>query len=136
MIVMTGMTALLLFALWTLITMFISNGYRLSQIMTFANPINAFPRSAPNADPGLFVRARDAHANCMENLPIFAAIVLAAAAMGQSPVADAAGHYVLLARVAQSVVHMIGTSVVLVWVRASFFFIQVFLFASMALQLI
>jgi uncharacterized MAPEG superfamily protein len=133
---MTGMTALILFALWTLVTMFISQGYRLSQVMTFAKPINAFPRSAPNTDPGLFVRARDAHANCLENLPIFAALVLAAAAMGQSPVADAAGYYVLLARVAQSVVHMIGTSVLLVWVRATLFFVQVILFVSMALQLI
>lgn len=133
---MTGITALLLFALWTLVMMFISQGYRLSQIMTFKKPVNAFPRNASNNDPALFVRARDAHANCLENLPIFAAIVLAAAAMGQSPVADAAGYYVLLARVAQSVAHMIGTSVLLVWVRATFFFVQVILFFSMALQLV
>ncbi|MEQ1890458.1 MAG: MAPEG family protein [Alphaproteobacteria bacterium] len=133
---MTGISALLLFALWTLVTMFMSQGYRLSQIMTFKTPVNAYPRSAPNTDPELFVRARDAHANCLESLPIFAAIVLAAAAMGQSAVADAVGSYVLLARVAQSVVHMIGTSVILVWVRATFFFVQVILFFSMALQLV
>ena len=133
---MTGITALVLFALWTLVMMFISQGYRLSQIMTFKKPVNAYPRSAPNIDPGLFVRARDAHANCLENLPVFAVVVLAAAAMGQSSVADAVGSYVLLARVAQSVVHMIGTSAILVWVRATFFFIQVILFFTMALQLI
>lgn len=133
---MTGITALLLFALWTLLMMFLSQGYRLSQIMTFKKPVNAFPRSAPNTDPGLFARARDAHANCLENLPIFGAIVLAAAAIGQSSVADAVGVYVLLARVAQSVTHLIGTTVTLVWVRATFFFIQVILFVTMTLQLI
>jgi uncharacterized MAPEG superfamily protein len=133
---MPGISALLLFALWTLVMMFASQGYRLSQIMTFKKPVNAFARGIPNTDPDFFVRARDAHANCLENLPIFAAIVLAAAAVSQSAVVDELAGYVLLARVAQSVSHLIGTSVVLVWVRASFFFVQVILFFVMSLKLI
>lgn len=133
---MTGLSALILFAAWTLVVMFISQGYRLSQIMTMKTPVNAFARSAPNRDPELFVRARDAHANCLENLPVFGAIVLAAVAMGQSAVVDGVAYYVLLARVAQSVTHMIGTSVALVWVRATFFFVQVILFFTMILKLV
>lgn len=133
---MTGLTALLLFAAWTIAMVLASQGYRLSQILAFKQPVNAFPRSAPNKDPEFFVRARDAHLNCLENLPIFAAIVLAAAAMGQSAVVDALGAYVLLARVAQSVTHLIGTSVILVWIRATFFLIQIVLFASMLLKLL
>jgi uncharacterized MAPEG superfamily protein len=133
---MTGITALLLFALWTLIMMFTSRGYRLSQFITFKKPVNAYPRGIVNDDPAFFVRAEHAHLNCLENLPIFAAIVLAAAAIGQSSVVDAVGVYVLLARVAQSVTHLIGTTVTLVWVRATFFFVQAILFVTMTLQLI
>ena len=133
---MTGMTALLLFALWTLVMMLTSRAYRVSQMMTFKKPANAFPRGIVNDDPAFFVRAEHAHLNCLENLPIFAAIVLAAAALGQSSVADAVGGYVLLARVAQSVTHLIGTTVPLVWVRATFFFVQAILFITMTLQLI
>ncbi|MFZ5834933.1 MAG: MAPEG family protein [Pseudomonadota bacterium] len=133
---MTGMTALLLFALWTLLMMFMSQGYRLSQIMTFKQPVNAYPRSIPNTDPAFFVRARDAHANCLENLPVFGAIVLAAAALGQSAAVDGLAYYVLLARVAQSVTHLIGTTVILVWIRAAFFLIQVALMIAMAVNLL
>ncbi len=133
---MTGINALLLFGLWTLVLMFLSQGHRLSQIMTFKQPVNAFPRSAVNRDPELFVRARDAHLNSLENLPIFAAIVLAAAAMGQSAAIDGLAAYVLVARLGQSVTHLIGTSVVLVWARASFFFVQVILFFIMITRLL
>jgi len=133
---MTGMTALLLYALWTLTMMFASQGYRLSQIMTFKQPVNAYPRSIPNADPAFFIRARDAHANCLENLPVFGAIVLAAAALGQSATVDGLASCVLLARVAQSVAHLIGTTVILVWIRATFFLIQVALLITMAANLL
>ncbi len=133
---MTGMTALLLFALWTLLMMFTSRAYRLSQFGTMKKPVNAYPRDIVNDDPPFFVRAEHAHLNCLENLPIFAAIVLAASAMGQSAMVDGLAYYVILARVAQSVTHLIGTSVMLVWIRATFFFVQVILFFIMFVKLL
>ena len=44
--------------------------------------------------------------------------------------------YVLYARIAQSVVHMISTSPAMVWIRATFFFIQVLLMACYAYQML
>lgn len=133
---MSGMTALLLFAAWTLAMMFASRGYRLSQFSTMKKPVNAFPRGIANEDPAFFVRAEHAHLNCLENLPVFAAIVIAAYGMGQSAVVDGVALYVILARVAQSVTHLIGTSVPLVWVRAGFFFVQIILFLTMIVKLL
>ena len=63
----------------------------------------------------------------MENLPIFAAIVLAAVALGKSPVVDAVAGLYLLARIAQSVVHLISTSHWFVFLRANLFVVQVLL---------
>jgi uncharacterized MAPEG superfamily protein len=48
-----------------------------------------------------------AHANCIENLPVFAAIVLALHVSGTGgPVADFASIGILVARVVQSTVHV------------------------------
>ena len=80
-------------------------------------------------------RVEHAHANALENLPLFAVIVLAAAAMGKSAVTDHWAMYVLYARVAQSVVHMIGVSHWLVMLRATFWSIQLVLFIVMLLGL-
>ena len=59
-------------------------------------------------------------------------MVLAAAAMGQSAVVDGLAAWVLYARVAQGVVHLIGTSFILVLLRATFFLAQLGLIAYMA----
>lgn len=133
---MTGMSALLLFAAWTLAMMLASRAYRLTLMSTFQKPSNVFPRGIPNEDPAFFVRAEHAHLNCLENLPVFGAIVLAAFMMGQIAVVDAVAGYIILARVAQSVTHLIGTSVLLVWIRATFFIIQLALFIYLITQLV
>ena len=53
-------------------------------------PINHWPRGNKPADDAPFIkRVEDAHANCLENLPIFAAIVLSAAALGKLDAIDA-----------------------------------------------
>jgi uncharacterized MAPEG superfamily protein len=50
----------------------------------YRHPINHWPRGNKPADDAPFVkRLEDAHANCLENLPVFAVIVLVAAALGR-----------------------------------------------------
>jgi uncharacterized MAPEG superfamily protein len=57
--------------------------------------------------PDWYARARQAHLNCLENLPLFGAIVLAAvAARVSTPVMDGLAMVVILARVVQSVTHV------------------------------
>jgi uncharacterized MAPEG superfamily protein len=52
-------------------------------------------------------RAMRAHANCVENLPVYAAIVVAIAASGvQSPMLDTLAVVLFAARVLQTVTHV------------------------------
>lgn len=122
---MTGMTALLLFAAWTLAVMFAYVGYRVLLVVTNKKKANAWTRGQPTDDPAFVVRASHAHMNCVENLPIYAAIVLAAAALGKNEVVDSVACIFLLARVAQTVVHLISTSHWMVFLRANLFVVQV-----------
>ncbi len=128
---MTGMTALLLFAAWTLVLMFIYVNYRVLLTLTGKKPANSWPRGQPTDDPPFITRVHHAHLNAVENLPVFAAIVLAAFALDKMAVVDAVGAYVLYLRLAQSTVHMISISATAVFIRAVFFTLQALLFLYM-----
>lgn len=124
---MTGMTALLLFTAWTLVLMFVYVGYRVALVLAMKKPANSWTRGTTPDDPAFVTRASHAHLNCVENLPVFAAIVLAAHALGKSPVVDAVAGFFLAARIAQSLVHLAGASHWFVFVRANLFVVQVLL---------
>lgn len=132
---MTGLTALLLFAGWTLVLMTIYVTHRVAMILR-GKPADSWTRGRAVESPAFFVRAEHAHANCVENLPVFGAVVLAAYAMGQGAVADGIGVWVLLARLAQSVTHLTGVNPALVQVRAGFFTVQVVLMLYAILALV
>jgi uncharacterized MAPEG superfamily protein len=121
---MTGITAVLLFAAWTLLMMAVYIGYRVAMILA-GKPADSWPRGQDVEVPAFVTRAQHAHLNCVENLPVFAAVVLSAYVLGKAQVADQVALWVLLARVAQSTVHLIGVNHALVLVRATFFTIQV-----------
>ena len=128
---MTGITSLLLFAAWTLALMFLYVGYRVALVLAMKKPANSWGRDDKVDDPALLVRAKHAHLNALENLPVFAAIVLAAVALGKQPVVDQVAAFVLYARLAQSAVHLIGVSHWLVFIRANLLIIQAALFLYM-----
>jgi len=128
---MTGITALLLFALWTLVLMFTYVNYRVLLTLTGKKPANSWPRGHPNDDPPFISRVQNAHYNALENLPVFAAIVLAAYALGKNAVVDSVAAYVLYLRLAQSTIHMISISATAVFIRATFFTLQAILFVYM-----
>ena len=128
---MTGITALLLFATWTLVLMFIYVGYRVALVLAMKKPANSWGRDDKVDDPPFIVRTKHAHLNALENLPVFAAIVLAAVALNKAPVVDQVAAWVLYARLAQSAVHLIGVNHWLVFIRANFLVIQALLFLYM-----
>ena len=128
---MTGITALLLFAAWTLVLMFMYVGYRTALVFARRKRADSWTRGRPTEDPAFVTRAQHAHLNCIENLPVFAAVVLAAHALGKLSVADQVAPYVLWARLAQSTVHLIGVNHWLVFVRGTFFSVQILLFFYM-----
>ena len=122
---MTGFTAVLLYIVWTLLLALMYATYRVPIALLGKKSINHWERGLPSDDPAVLVRAKGAHLNCMENFPLFAAVVCVAALMGKSPVVDALAGYVLYARIGQGVAHLIGTSFVLILIRATFFLAQV-----------
>lgn len=135
---MNAMTAMLLFTAWTLLLIILVFAYRGVRVLS-GTKINSWPRGsgpAQTGDPDIIKRVVDAHANCLENLPIFAVLVLAAAAVGKSAAIDPLGIYVLYARLGQSIVHLIGTSVPLVLIRATFWAVQLAVFVIMLVKLL
>ncbi|MDF1723939.1 MAG: MAPEG family protein [Alcanivorax sp.] len=133
---MTGMTALLIYIVWTLILALSYATYRLPLVLTGKKAANHWERGNAVDDPAILVRAKAAHLNCLENLPLFAALVLVAAAIGQSETVNAVAGFIVAARIGQSLVHLIGTSFPLVFVRASLFLAQVALMLYLAFALL
>ncbi len=133
---MTALNALVLFAALTLVLSLVYALPRVPQVLLGKRKADAWTRGNAVPDPGILIRAQHAHLNCLEGLPPFAAIVLAAVAMGQVEVANAVAAYILYARVGQVVVHLIGTSFILVLARATFFLAQVVLMLYIASSLV
>lgn len=133
---MSGITALLIYIVWTLVLALSYATYRLPLVLTGKKTANHWERGQAVDDPAILVRAKAAHLNCLENLPLFAALVLVAAATGQSETINAVAGVLIAARIGQSLVHLIGTSFALVFIRASLFLVQVGLMLYLAFALI
>jgi uncharacterized MAPEG superfamily protein len=99
--------SLLLFALWTLGVLMVTIGwYRWSRILLGVAAIHQF-RSDDVQGADWYRRAMRAHANCVENLPVFGALVLVLSLTRvQSPVIDALCLAVPSARGVQSLMHI------------------------------
>lgn len=133
---MTALQALVGFALWTLALVALVFLYRGLRFLK-GTPINHWPRGNKPADDAPFVkRLEDAHANCLENLPVFAVVVLAAAALDKSGSVNTLAPYVLYARMGQTLAHLWGMGPLQVFVRASFWSVQLALMLWMAVGLL
>ena len=117
---------LLGFATWTLLLLVTTVGsYRLSRIFRGRAGMGDFPADRIEGKDW-YVRAMRAHANCIENLPVFAVLVYALRAFGiVSPAVDPLCALILAARIPQSLVHVsfVQTDRV-VSVRFAFYFVQ------------
>lgn len=98
---------LLGFATWTILLLTLTIGvYRWALIFAGRAAVNGFPAEAV-AGADWYKRSMRAHANCIENLPVFAAVVLAIEFGGAGgPAADSMSIAILAARVMQSLVHV------------------------------
>jgi uncharacterized MAPEG superfamily protein len=128
---MTAFTAVLLYAAWTLLLPIFYASIRVPLIAGRRKSADHWERGKQSDDPALLVRARNAHLNCTENFPVFAAVVLVAALLGKLAVADAVAGYVVYARIAQSLAHLAGTSLPLIALRGLFYFVQIVLIVYM-----
>jgi uncharacterized membrane protein YecN with MAPEG domain len=132
----TPVWVLLGFAGWTLLVLSLTIGvYRWALILTGKMGISEFPANAVNGSD-FYKRAMRAHANCVENLPVYAGIVVAirSAALDDATF-DALACTIMAARVVQTLVHLsfVQTNRV-VSVRFSFFAIQLACMLWMAIR--
>ena len=121
---------LLGFAAWTALLLIATVGvYRWSRILTGRAPIASF-RADQVEGADWYKRAMRAHANCIENLPVFGAIVFALHVGNVTgTLVDTIAVTILAARIVQSLVHLsfVQTDAV-VAVRFAFFSVQLLSF--------
>ncbi|WP_334119986.1 MAPEG family protein [Limnobacter sp.] len=133
---MNAYTTVLLYAGWILILALLYALPRVPQALLGQKRIDSWERGKEPIDPMMLQRAKSAHLNCLENFPVFAAIVAIAGLMGQIEAINGIAAFVLYARIAQSVVHITGTSFIQVFLRANFFLAQVGLMLYMVYLLV
>src|SRR3954469_8426242 len=99
---------LLGFAAWTLLTLFGTIGvYRWSRILTGRASIAEWRADLPQGS-GWYQRAMRAHMNCLENLPVYTALVVALMATGlHSSTIDRLAVAMFAARIGQTLAHII-----------------------------
>lgn len=99
--------ALLAFAVWTVALLLFTVGvYRWSQILSRRVAINEW-RADEVEGSEFYKRAMRAHANCVENLPVFAVVVLSLNAFQASTELTAFASVAIVgARILQSVLHV------------------------------
>lgn len=121
---------LLGFAAWTVLLLVFTVGvYRWSRILAGRAPISSF-RTDRLEGEDWYKRATRAHANCIENLPVFGAIVVVLYVAGiAGALVDTLAATVLAGRVGQSLTHVcfVETNAT-VSVRFAFFCVQIVCF--------
>ena len=129
----TPVAVLLAFAAWTIATLTAATGwYRWSRILTGRAGIHEFEGGA-RQPTGWSQRAHRAHANCLENLPLYTVVVVAIVATGAShPALDPLALTLIAARVGQTLTHIVFEQTArAVSVRFSFFLVQIVCMVAM-----
>lgn len=129
--------ALVGFAAWTLSLVFFTIGLpRIAAVLTKRARPNSFDPSVPHGSER-YRRAMRAHANCVENLPVFASLVLLGSLLHVPGVLfQVAAFVVLPARVLQSIVHVVAGSSAAVLMRFAFFSVQLGCYALLIALLV
>jgi len=118
---------LLGFAAWTVVLLMATVGiYRWTRILTGTARIASF-RTDQIEGAGWYQRGIRAHANCIENLPVFGAIVLALQVGNVAgTIVDGLSIAILGARIVQSLVHVCFVQTdAMVSIRFGFFSVQI-----------
>ena len=124
---------LLGFAAWTVLFLLSTIGvYRWNRILTGQTPIKEF-RADQVEGADWYRRSMRAHANCIENLPVFGSVVFA---LYVSQLSGATISYlcitVLVARVMQSLVHVcLEQTNTVAAMRFIFYFVQIVCFVTL-----
>jgi uncharacterized MAPEG superfamily protein len=120
-----SITALIAYALWAIALVLMVATNRTLQVIRGQAKANSFAAGVPHGSDGYW-RLNRAHMNTLENLPIFATIVLSGWVVGtESAMFNRLAVIVVVARVAQSVIHIASGSVAAVSLRFTAFAVQI-----------
>ena len=130
------LTCLTLFALWTVLLVLAGVGpFRVGQVLAGKAKANSFTPGTPHG-PDWYQRLMRAHMNCVENLPVFAVLVLVGHTAGLRD-----GTFALLsqifvaARVCQGIAHVASGRNLIVNIRFTFFSVQLAVYLIMGWML-
>lgn len=128
----TPLLCLLGFAMWTALLVGAVLTWRTIQVLRGEVPSNGFTSGVEHGS-ARYWRLNRAHVNAAENLPVFAAIVLVGAVADvQEPMLGALAMGVLLARFAQSSIHVASHTEMAVNARFACFAAQIIAMLAMA----
>ncbi|XSG81267.1 MAG: MAPEG family protein [Methyloligella sp. ZOD6] len=130
----TPLAVLVLYALWTVFVLLAGVATARTKRVMNGEKFSDFPGGVAEGPP-YHQRAMRAHLNCVENLPVYAAVAITAAIAGVTgPVISGLAIAVLIARIAQSSLHLsFEQTEPVVRVRGSLFGIQIFAIVWMAI---
>jgi uncharacterized MAPEG superfamily protein len=117
---------LLAFAVWSMLVLILTVGtYRWGLIFAGRAQVNEF-RADQIEGSDRYRRAMRAHLNCLENLPIYGAIVLVIVVSGaRGSLLDSLALTLIGARIAQTLIHVSREQTkLLAYLRFGFFFVQ------------
>lgn len=115
--------ALIAYILWTMLLLLSLAGFR-----TFYNKSNnrkSLKFDASGSDVGGFgERLTRAHANCYESFVFVAGPMILALATGSAAITNGLAIYMIMARLAQSIVHIVSVANIAITLRFVFFLVQ------------
>lgn len=129
-----SLVALAVYAAWALLLVVGIAALRTQLVARRKRSANGFSPWGDDVSP-FSARLCRAHANCVENLPIVTALIVAAAWQDRWSLIDHTAPWLVLARLAQSTVHLISTSESAVRLRFAFMVPQLLILAWWSVQL-
>ena len=119
----TTTIALLGFIGWTLVLIVAVELARVYLVLATGRKVTQFNPDGADISPFMHRLAR-AHANCVENFPIFGGLLLLALLTNQTHITNPLAPYFLAARLAQSLTHLVSTRALAINIRFAFFAAQ------------
>lgn len=123
--ILQPLAALVLHAAWVLVLVLAIGLWRVSQVLAGQKKVNEFPSGTQHGSDAYW-RLNRAHMNTIENLPTFAALVLAGVYLQVQDLAfQVLPTLVLYARIVQTVIHVASGSALGVSLRFAAYVVQV-----------
>ena len=111
------------FVLWALFLLVVMETIRAYLVVTGKVTANGFTPDNSGLSPFMQRLAR-AHANCVEGLPIFGGLLSIAIMTSKTEITEPLASWFLCARIVQSIIHLVSTSPIAVWLRFTAFAVQ------------